>query len=232
MNYKAFAAGSGLARWYHPGMKKIVVLISGRGSNMLALARASMAAGWPGHIAAVIADREGAKGCEAARSMGLPVDTVAAPSFPDKPAFFRALGSRIDAHCPDLVVLAGFMRILPPELVERLSGRLINIHPSLLPAFAGLHTHRRVLESGTRVHGATVHYVTAELDAGPIIVQAAVPVLAGDDESALAARVLRAEHQILPLAVRWHLEGRLTVAAGRVALGSPQSGETQWIWAP
>lgn len=232
MNYKTFAAGSGLARWYHPRMKKIVVLISGRGSNMLALARASMTAGWPGRIAAVIADRDEAKGCEAARLMGLPVETVAARSFPDKPAFFRALGECIDAQAPDLVVLAGFMRILPPDLVDRLCGRLINIHPSLLPAFPGLHTHQRVLESGARVHGATVHYVTAQLDAGPIILQAAVPVLAGDDESALAARVLLAEHQILPLAVRWHLEGRLTVAAGRVSLGSPRAGEAQWIWAP
>lgn len=213
-------------------MKKIVVLISGRGSNMLALARACEGEGWPGRIAAVISDRADAPGCEAARALGLKVEVVAAREFADKSAFFGALSGRIEAYDPDLVVLAGFMRIVPPALVERLAGRLINIHPSLLPAFTGLNTHRRALDTGVRVHGATVHYVIAELDAGPIIIQSALPVLEGDDEAGLAARVLRAEHQILPLAVKWHLEERLRIVSGRVQLDSPQPGEAQTLWLP
>lgn len=213
-------------------MKKIVVLISGRGSNMLALARACEGAGWPGRIAAVISDRADAPGCEAARALGLKVEVVAARNFADKSAFFRALSNQIESHVPDLVVLAGFMRILPPVLVERLAGSLINIHPSLLPAFTGLNTHRRALDAGVRVHGATVHYVTAELDAGPIIIQAALPVFEGDDETGLAARVLRLEHHILPLAAKWHLEGRLRTVSGRAQLDSARPGEAQALWLP
>lgn len=211
-------------------MKKIVVLISGRGSNMLALARASMSQGWPGNIAAVISDRADAPGCDAARALGLEVEIVAARDFADKSEFFDVLGARIGAYRPDLVALAGFMRILPASLTDHFSGRLLNIHPSLLPSFTGLHTHRRALAAGVRVHGASVHYVIPELDAGPIVVQAAVPVLDGDDEATLAARVLRAEHRIFPLAARWHLEGRLAIAGGRVHLRDPRADEAQSLW--
>lgn len=218
-------------------MRKIVVLVSGRGSNMVALfdACARDASGerrWKANITAVLSDRADAPACRIAQSRGVPAVTVPAREFPDRSAFNQALGERLAALEPDLVVLAGFMRILPPELVARFELRMINIHPSLLPAFTGLHTHRRALESGAHVHGATVHYVSAELDAGPIIVQAALPVRCGDDEAALAARVLAAEHRILPMAVGWHLEGRLHVEGTRVRLESPGAGEQQLLWLP
>jgi phosphoribosylglycinamide formyltransferase-1 len=193
-------------------VKRIVVLISGRGSNLQALLQAPL----PGRIAAVVSNEPAAGGLDIAKRAGVQTAVVHHRDFPDRESFDRALCAGIDEHAPDLVVLAGFMRILTDWFVTRYAGRLINIHPSLLPAFQGVHTHRRALAEGVRVHGATVHFVTTALDHGPIIVQAAVPVLQGDDEQALAARVLAQEHKILPQAVRWFLEGRLRVAEGRV----------------
>jgi phosphoribosylglycinamide formyltransferase-1 len=190
----------------------IVILISGRGSNMQSIA----AAGLP--VAAVIANRADAAGLAFARASGIATAVVEHRGFASREAFDAALAAGIDAFAPRLVVLAGFMRVLSASFVERYAGRLINIHPSLLPAFPGLHTHRRALDAGVKIHGCTVHFVTPELDHGPIIAQAAVPVRPGDDEAALAARVLAEEHRLLPRAVRWFLDGRLDIAAGRVTL--------------
>ncbi len=195
-------------------MKRIVILISGRGSNMQALIQARL----PGDIAAVISNDARAAGLAFAQRAGIATRVVEHKPFASRDAFDAALAACIDAYSPDLVILAGFMRILGAAFVERYAGRMINIHPSLLPAFTGVHTHRRALEAGVRVHGCTVHFVTPELDHGPIIAQAAVPVLPGDDEASLAARVLRQEHRIYPLAVRWFLDGRLAVEGRRVLL--------------
>ena len=195
-------------------MNKVVVLISGRGSNMQAL----IAAGIP--LTAVISNRPDAAGLQTARAAGIAAEVVDHRQFPDRPSFDAALSSRIDHHTPDLVVLAGFMRILGADFVNRYAGRLMNIHPSLLPAFTGLDTHRRALEAGCKVHGCTVHLVTPELDHGPIIAQAAVPVLDDDTEDSLAARVLAQEHRLLPAAVRWYLADRLRVRDLRVDLAA------------
>lgn len=197
-------------------MKSIVILISGRGSNMEAIVRAAI----PGaRIASVISNRAEAGGLAFAAAHGIATAVVDHKAYPDREAFDAALAEAIDAHRPDLVVLAGFMRVLTEGFVRRYEGRLINIHPSLLPAFPGLHTHRRALETGVRVHGATVHFVTCDLDCGPIVAQSVVPVLADDDEASLAARVLAREHRIYPQAVRWFVEGRLSIdAGGRVRL--------------
>ncbi len=188
-------------------MKSIVILISGRGSNMEAIVRARI----PGvRIAAVISNRPAASGLAFAREHGIATAVVDHTAHADRASFDAALAECIDAHAPDLVVLAGFMRVLTDGFVRRYEGRLLNIHPSLLPAFPGLHTHRRALEAGVKVHGATVHFVTAELDDGPIVVQAVVPVRADDDEATLAARVLAQEHVIYPQVVRWFAEDRLS----------------------
>jgi phosphoribosylglycinamide formyltransferase 1 len=187
--------------------KSIVILISGRGSNMEAL----LDAGLPARIAAVISNTPAARGLVTARDRGVATAVVDHRSFPDRERFDAALAAEIDRHCPDLVVLAGFMRILTAPFIERYHGRLMNIHPSLLPAFPGLNTHRRALAAGVRAHGCTVHFVTPQVDSGPIIAQAAVPVLPGDTEEQLAARVLTEEHRIYPQAVRWFCEGRLRV---------------------
>lgn len=195
-------------------MRRIVILISGRGSNMEALLRAQL----PATIAAVISNDPFAKGLATARANGIAAAAVDHRQFAGRDAFDAALAAEIDRHAPDLVVLAGFMRILTPGFVKRYSGRLLNIHPSLLPSFPGLHTHRRALEAGVRLHGCSVHFVTPDLDSGPIVIQAAVPVLAGDTEDTLAARVLAEEHRIYPQAVRWFCEGRLAIEAGRVAV--------------
>lgn len=189
--------------------KTIVVLISGRGSNMEAILGARL----PARIAAVISNEPEAKGLATARAQGIATAVVPHREFSDRAASDSALAAAIDAHQPDLVVLAGFMRILTEDFIARYAGRLMNIHPSLLPAFPGLHTHRHALAAGVRIHGCTVHFVTPALDRGPIIVQAAVPVLPGDSEEALAARVLREEHRIYPQAIRWFCEGKLTLAA-------------------
>lgn len=201
-------------------MKSIVILISGRGSNMEAL----LAAGLPCRIAAVISNRADAAGLDTARRAGIATAVVAHAAHASRESFDAALAAEIERHRPDLVVLAGFMRILGEAFVRRFPGRLMNIHPSLLPAFAGLHTHRRAIEAGCRIHGCTVHFVTPQLDNGPIVVQAAVPVYPGDDEATLAARVLAQEHLVYPQAVRWFVEGRLSFAPdGRVLL----AGETR-----
>lgn len=197
-------------------MKNIVILISGRGSNMEAIARAMQAEGWPARIAAVISNRVDAQGLDFARAHGIPAFTVLNTAFSSRNEFDAALAAEIDRHAPDLVVLAGFMRILTPSFVEHYSGRILNIHPSLLPSFPGLHTHRQALEAGVKVHGATVHFVTADLDHGPIVAQAVVPVLCGDTESSLAKRVLVQEHLIYPRAVRWFVEGKLRLENGLV----------------
>lgn len=196
----------------------IVVLISGRGSNMRALAGAELP------LAAVISNRPGAGGLAFARDRGIPAHVVDHTAYAGREAFDAALAEAIDAYAPRLVVLAGFMRILTAGFVARYAGRMLNIHPSLLPAFAGLHTHARALAAGVKAHGCTVHFVTSELDHGPIVIQAVVPVQPGDDAGSLAARVLEQEHVVLPRAVRWFLEGRLSVEDGvvRVAGGEPQ----------
>ena len=187
-------------------MKSIVILVSGRGSNMEAIVRAAIP---EARVAAVISNRPQAPGLAFAAAQGIPTVVVDHCTHADRAAFDAALAEAIDAFRADLVVLAGFMRVLTEDFVRHYAGRLLNIHPSLLPAFPGLHTHRRALEAGVRVHGATVHFVTAELDCGPIVIQAAVPVRADDDEATLSARVLAEEHRIYPQAVRWFCEGRL-----------------------
>lgn len=197
-------------------MKRIVILISGRGSNMEAIVQACAAEGWPARVAAVLSNRPDASGLAYAAARGIATAVVDHKAFSDRDAFDAALAQAIDAHAPDVVVLAGFMRILTPAFVRRFAGRLVNVHPSLLPAFTGLHTHRRAIEAGCKVAGATVHFVTAELDHGPIIAQAIVPVLQGDTEATLSARVLAREHQMYPQAVRWMVEDALEVDAAGV----------------
>ena len=206
-------------------MKNIVILISGRGSNMEALIAARDAGTLPVNIAAVVSNRPDAAGLDTAARNGIVTHFVDHKGFAERDRFDAALAECIDQFAPDLVVLAGFMRILSDGFVRHYAGRLMNIHPSLLPSFPGLHTHRRALEEGVRVHGATVHFVTPALDHGPIVVQAAVPVLDGDDEATLAARVLAQEHRIYPLAVRWFAEGRLSFDGGCVRLAAPQPGD-------
>jgi len=194
--------------------KAIVILISGRGSNMEALLEARL----PARIAAVISNNPQARGLGTAQSRGIATAVVDHRAFPDRTAFDAALAAEIDRHRPDLVVLAGFMRILTEPFIARYRGRLINIHPSLLPTFTGIHTHRRALAAGVRIHGCTVHFVAPAVDSGPIIAQAAVPVLPGDTEDRLAARVLAEEHRIYPQAVRWFIEGKLKLEDGRVMI--------------
>jgi len=208
--------------------KTIVILISGRGSNMEALLDARL----PARVAAVISNNPQAKGLAAAQRRGVATAVVDHRAFPDRAAFDAALAAEIDRHRPDLVALAGFMRVLTEPFIERYRGRLMNIHPSLLPAFPGLDTHRRALAAGARAHGCTVHFVTPVVDGGPVIAQAEVPVAPGDTEEQLAARVLAEEHRIYPQAVRWFLESKLKLEDGRVTIdescrypegiGSPQ----------
>ena len=195
-------------------MKRYVILISGRGSNMQALIDAQL----PGHCAAVISNRPEASGLAWAAARGVATAVVDHKAFVSRDAFDAALAEEIERHEPDLVLLAGFMRVLGQDFVKRFEGRLLNIHPSLLPSFPGLHTHAGALAAGVKIHGCTVHFVTPSLDCGPIVVQAAVPVLPGDTEADLAARVLVQEHIVYPGAARWFLEGRLSIADGRVRL--------------
>ena len=208
--------------------QRIVILISGRGSNMEAIVRACAAEGWPAQVAAVIANRPDAGGLAFAAAHGIATAVVDhkahGPGQAGREAFDTALADTIDAFAPDVVVLAGFMRILGAAFVRRFEGRLLNIHPSLLPAFPGLHTHRRALQAGCKAVGATVHFVTPELDHGPIVMQSVVPVRPGDDEHTLAARVLATEHVIYPRSVRWFVEGRLVLEGSVVRQrgGEPQ----------
>ncbi len=194
----------------------IVILISGTGSNLQAIVNACAEQAWAARVAAVISNRADAPGLRFAAERGIAREVLDHRDAPSREDYDRELARRIDAHAPAVVVLAGFMRLLTPWFVQRYQGRLINVHPSLLPAFAGLHTHRRALEAGVKLHGATVHLVTPEVDAGPIVAQAAVPVLDDDTEASLAARVLEQEHRIYPAAVRALLEGRLRVQGRRV----------------
>ena len=197
-------------------MKRIVILISGRGSNMQALLEAKLDA----QIAAVISNNPLAPGLQFARSAGIETKLVNHRDYADRTSFDKALGDAIAAYRPDLIVLAGFMRILTEQFIERFSGRILNIHPSLLPAFSGLDTHRRALDEGVKLHGCTVHFVTPTLDHGPIVIQAAVPVLPNDDEERLAARVLQQEHVVYPQAIRWFLEGQLAIEGNHVRLSA------------
>jgi len=190
---------------------RVLVLISGSGSNLQALIDAQ--AGAPYRIVAVVSNVAEAFGLERARHAGIPAEVLSHRAFGDRAAYDQALARLVDRYEPGLVVLAGFMRILTPGFVGRYAGRMMNIHPSLLPKYRGLHTHQRALDAGETEHGASVHFVTDELDGGPLIIQARVPVLAGDDAETLAARVLTREHRIYPLAVRWFAEGRLTLGA-------------------
>jgi phosphoribosylglycinamide formyltransferase-1 len=210
-------------------MKSVVILISGRGSNMEALLNAKINGKLPINIAAVISNRPEAKGLETAAEAGIPTAVVDHKDYPSRESFDKALASCVDEFFPDLVVLAGFMRILTPTFVRQYEGRLLNIHPSLLPSFPGLHTHQRAIDEGVRVHGCTVHFVTAELDHGPVVIQAAVPVLDGDTEEVLARRVLACEHQVYPQAVRWFAEDRLVIEEGKVRLATPQDDNPRLI---
>ena len=210
-------------------MKNIVILISGRGSNMEALIAARDAGLLPVNIAAVISNRPDAAGLATAAQAGIATCHLDHKAFAGREAFDAALAACIDDFSPDLVVLAGFMRILGEGFVRHYEGRLMNIHPSLLPSFPGLHTHQRALEEGVRIHGCTVHFVTPTLDHGPVIIQAAVPVLDSDSESSLAARVLRQEHRIYPQAVRWFAEGRLRLDGGCVRLAADLAESTALV---
>ncbi|MDB5406313.1 MAG: phosphoribosylglycinamide formyltransferase [Rhodospirillales bacterium] len=205
--------------------RKVGILISGRGSNMQALLDACAAPDYPAEIALVAANRADAAGLERARDAGIATQVVPHRDFPDRQSFEVALDAALRDADAELVCNAGFMRILTPWFVERWHDRQLNIHPSLLPAFPGLHTHERALAAGVRFTGCTVHFVRAEMDAGPIVAQAAVPVLAGDDADRLAARVLAAEHRIYPLALRLVAEGRARVADERVLIDGPACGE-------
>lgn len=185
---------------------------------MQAIVRAARDERWPCNIAAVISNKADVEGLRFAAEHGIPTAVVISKDFPTREAFDAALRVEIDRYSPDLVVLAGFMRILTPAFVEHYAGRMLNIHPSLLPSFPGLATHRQALAAGVKVHGATVHFVTSELDHGPIVEQATVPVLPDDTEDTLADRVLVQEHQIYPRAVRWFVEGRLSIENGLVRI--------------
>ena len=198
-------------------MKHLVILISGRGSNMEALVRACAAEGWNARIAAVVSNRPDAAGLAFARAHGIATAVVDHTAHAGREAFDAALAAAVDAFTPDLLLLAGFMRVLTPGFVARYAGRMLNVHPSLLPAFPGLHTHRRAIASGAKAAGATVHFVTPEVDHGPIVAQAVVPGLEGDGEDVLAARVLAREHVLYPLAARWAVDGLLHIDGRRVA---------------
>ena len=204
-------------------MLSIVTLISGRGSNFEAIVKTAQKEAWPVIFSGVIANHSAAKGLDFARSEGIPAFTVEHRAHASRESFDEALIHQIDQLGADLVVLAGFMRILTPQFIRHFEGRLINIHPALLPQFPGLHTHERALEAGVKTHGATVHFVTEGVDEGPIICQASVPVLEGDSPEALAARVLAAEHQIYPRAVKWFLDGRLRIEGNQVKLSPPEA---------
>lgn len=211
-------------------MKNIVILISGRGSNMQAIVRAAQAERWPAQIAAVISNRSDAPGLEFAAAHGIACAVVENRKFATRAQFDAALQQAIDGFSPDLVVLAGFMRILTPSLVAHYAGRMLNIHPSLLPDFPGLCTHRQALAGGALQHGATVHFVSAELDHGPIVAQAVVPVLPDDTEATLAARVLEQEHTLYPRAIALFIDDKLRLADGAVHIaGAPQQTNHQGI---
>lgn len=198
--------------------KRVVVLISGRGSNMATLAEAAGDPAFPARIVAVISDKEDARGLNAAAALGIEAKSITRAEYPTKEALDAALDAELTRLQADIVCLAGYMRLLSPGFTRKWAGRLINIHPSLLPLYPGLDTHRRALDDGMRIHGCTVHFVTAEMDAGPIIAQAAVPVLPDDSEETLARRVLEAEHELYPLALRLVADGRAKMRDERTVL--------------
>jgi phosphoribosylglycinamide formyltransferase 1 len=207
--------------------KRVVVLISGSGSNLQALIDGVASGELSVELAAVISNRPGVLGLERAAKANIPAEVLDHKNFADRESFDRALMEKIDSYAPDLVVLAGFMRILTPEFTQHYLGRMLNIHPSLLPKFQGLHTHQRAIDACESHHGVTVHFVTAELDGGPAIVQACVPIFAEDDASSLAKRVQRQEHIIYPLAVKWFAQGDLRMVDGKSVLNGeplPPSG--------
>ncbi|MDX2463456.1 MAG: phosphoribosylglycinamide formyltransferase [Porticoccus sp.] len=201
---------------------RLVVLLSGSGSNLQAFIDATKSGALNADIVAVISNKTSVMGLERGKNAGIASEVVDHREFIDRENFDHALAERIESYKPDLVILAGFMRILTPGFVHRFTGRIMNIHPSLLPKYPGLHTHQRAIEAGDTTAGATVHFVTSELDGGPAIIQAEVPVLPGDNEDALAKRVLVQEHQIYPLAARWFCEGRLHFNNGRPQLDGKQ----------
>ncbi len=206
--------------------KSIVILISGQGSNMHALLKASL----PCKVAAVISNRANAPGLSIAEQCGITTEVVAHDGHSSRESFDTKLAAQIDNYQPDLIVLAGFMRILSPWFVEHYKNKLINIHPSLLPAYGGLNTHARALQDGVKIHGCTVHFVANDVDSGPIIIQAAVPVLTDDTPTTLAARVLDQEHRILPQAIHWFCNDQLSLSAdGRVLVSQPQQSDCALI---
>lgn len=207
-------------------MKRIVVLVSGNGSNLQAILDACQQGRIHGSVAAVFSNKAEAFGLERARKANVPAHALAAAQFADREAFDRQLMLEIDAYAPDLVVLAGYMRILSPAFVQHYAGRMLNIHPSLLPKYPGLHTHRQAMENGDDEHGTSVHFVTEELDGGPVILQAKVPVYSDDSEADVAARVQHQEHAIYPLVVSWFMDGRLAMRNDAAWLdGQPLSAE-------
>jgi phosphoribosylglycinamide formyltransferase-1 len=211
---------------------RVTVLTSGRGSNLAALLAAERDGRLGGTIATVISNRAAIPALAIAAAQGVPGIVVPHHDYPDRDAFDADLRAAIEQSEPDLVVLAGFMRVLGPALVGRYEGRMLNIHPSLLPAYPGLHTHRRALADGVRLHGCTVHFVTPDVDVGPIVGQAAVPVHDGDTEDTLAARVLAAEHLLLPAVVRWYCTGRIAVDGRRVDVRDANAGSGEFLFAP
>ncbi|MGA2565480.1 MAG: phosphoribosylglycinamide formyltransferase [Pseudolabrys sp.] len=210
--------------------KRVAVLISGRGSNMAALIEAAKAKDYPAEIALVLSNKAHAGGLATARAAGIATEVVDHTAFgKDRAAFDAAMQAVLTKHRIDFVCLAGFMRLLTPGFVAQWPQRMLNIHPSLLPAFKGLDTHKRAIEAGTTMHGATVHFVTGDLDAGPIIVQAAVAVRKGDNEATLAARVLSQEHRIYPLALKLLAEGRVQVVNGQCLIDGMPIADTAWL---
>ena len=205
---------------------KVGVLISGRGSNMAALIKAAQEADYPAEIACVFSNKADAAGLQTAADAGIPTTVISHRGYPDRESFDRDVSAALEKHGVELVVLAGFMRILSPWFPQHWAGRLINIHPSLLPSFKGLHVQQQALDSGARISGCTVHFVIPDLDAGPIIAQAAVPVLADDTEETLTARILRQEHRLYPMVVRWFGEGRISESGGKVAVKGLPPGAT------
>jgi phosphoribosylglycinamide formyltransferase 1 len=197
---------------------KVGILISGRGSNMAALIDAAKAPDYPAEMAVVVSNVASAAGLKTAQDAGVPTAVIPHKAFPDRESFDRAVSAELEKHGVGLVALAGFMRIQSPWFPTHWKDRIVNIHPSLLPAFPGLRVQQQAIDAGCRISGCTVHFVTADLDAGPIIAQAAVPVLPGDDADRLAARILRQEHRLYPLVVRWFAEGRLSVCGTQVAV--------------
>jgi len=205
---------------------KVGVLISGRGSNLAALIEAARDPGYPAEIACVVSNVASAAGVANARQAGIATTVIPHKDFPDRESFDRAVSAELEKHGVGLVALAGFLRIQSPWFAQHWAGRIINIHPSLLPAFRGLHVQQQAIDAGVRVSGCTVHFVTPELDAGPIIAQAAVPVLAGDTADTLAARILRQEHRLYPLIVRWFADGRIGLKDGKAEVAGVPQGAT------